>query len=69
MGGVQYPCVVASDAGLSLPEIDFTGRGIEGYLHHLHMDNEFIGQQKYLSTGHPYKFLAIHHKDWGWTLI
>jgi hypothetical protein len=56
MGCVQYPCIVATDAGQSFPEIHFRGKGVEGYLHHLQMANKFIGQQKYLSTGRPYKF-------------
>jgi hypothetical protein len=56
MGCVQYPRIVATDAGRTFPEIDFSGKRVEGYLHHLHMANEFIGQQKYLSTGRPYKF-------------
>jgi hypothetical protein len=56
MGCVNYPRIVSDDAGVVFPDIDVTGKRVKGYLHHLHMANEFIGQQKYLSTGRPYKF-------------
>jgi hypothetical protein len=56
MGCVNSPTVVTANSSLTFPDINFSGKQVEGYLHHLQMANEFIGQQKYLSTGRPYKF-------------
>ena len=56
MGSINYPSILKDAAGLTFPSIDFTGKRVEGYLNHLLMANEFMCQQKFLSTGRPNEF-------------
>jgi hypothetical protein len=61
VGYVSCPTVALALAGVTHPAIDFSGKRVEGCMHHLQMATEFISQQKHLSSGRPYAFQPAEH--------